>query len=202
MTSGRGERDQAETLVGQRIRLLREQRGLSLRVLAEKCGLSINAISRIERGENSPTVASLHLLARALDTPITEFFRDASDKATVYVKRNHRMRSERSGMGIESLGSGLRSQQIEPFLVTLEPGTGGDSEPITHDGQEFVYCVQGEIDYEIGTETYTLESGDSVLFEASQPHRFFNVSSSVALILLVFQAQDGGHAARQRHLDA
>lgn len=201
MANGRAERNGTETSVGQRIRLLREQRGLSLRALADKCGLSVNAISRIERGENSPTVASLHLLARALDIPITEFFREASDRATVYVKRGHRLRAEHSGMGIESLGMGLRNQQLEPFLVTLAPGAGGETDSITHAGQEFVYCLQGEIGYQIDAETYTLESGDSLLFEASQPHRFYNTSSATALILLVFQAQEGNQAARRRHLE-
>ena len=62
--------------VGQALRTLREQRGLSLRALAEKSGLSFNAITRIEHGENSPTVASLHLLADALNVPITAFFLD------------------------------------------------------------------------------------------------------------------------------
>jgi transcriptional regulator with XRE-family HTH domain len=186
--------------VGLRIRKLREQRELSLRALAEKCGLSLNAISKIERGENSPTVASLHLLASALNVPITEFFRDSSDQTTVYVKRSERLHARRSGMDIESLGIGLRNQQLEPFLVTLEPGAGVDAEPITHAGQEVVYCLEGEINYQIGTETYHLEAGDSLLFEASQPHHFANATGIPALILLVFQAQEGNQAARQGHL--
>lgn len=187
--------------VGQRIRLLREQQGLSLRALAEQCGLSINAISKIERGENSPTVASLHLLASALSVPITEFFREAAEQTTVLVRRSHRLRAQHSGMGIESLGIGLRDQRLEPFLVTLDGGAGADSEPITHPGQEFVYCLEGEIEYRIGSERYHLEAGDSLLFEAAQPHHFLNPTGTPAVILLVFQAQDGSQAARQRHLD-
>lgn len=196
-----GAEDSPTPDVGQRIRMLREQRGLSLRALAEKCGLSLNAISKIERGENSPTVASLHQLASALNVPITEFFRDSSDQSTVYVKRSHRLHSRRSGMNIESLGIGLRNQQLEPFLVTLEPGMGVDTEPITHAGQEFVYCLEGEIHYQIGSEVYHLESGDSLLFEASQPHHFSNGHVAPALILLVFQAQEGNQTARRRHLE-
>ena len=68
--------EQAEPNVGQRIRMLRDQRKLSLRALADRCGLSINAISLIERGENSPTVSSLHVLATALGVPITDFFEE------------------------------------------------------------------------------------------------------------------------------
>lgn len=187
--------------VGQRIRHLREQRNLSLRALAEQCGLSINAISKIERGENSPTVASLHLLASALSVPITEFFREASEQTTVFVKRGRRLRSQHSGMGIESLGIGLKDQRLEPFIVTLEQAAGTDSIPITHAGQEFVYCLEGEVEYEIAGETYHLEAGDSLLFESVQPHRFLNICDRPAAMLLVFYAQDGSPAARQRHLD-
>jgi transcriptional regulator with XRE-family HTH domain len=191
----------AELAVGARIRTLREQRGLSLRVLAERCGLSANAISKIERGENSPTVASLHLLASALGVPITEFFRDEADQRTVFIKRNRRLRSQHGGTGIESLGIGLRNQQLEPFLVTLEAGAGHDAIPITHAGQEFVYCIEGSVSYEIGEERYLLETGDSLLFEASQPHRSINVTEAPAVILLVFQSQEGTQAVRQMHLD-
>ena len=191
----------ATPAVGQRIRLLREQQGFSLRALAERCGLSVNAISKIERGENSPTVASLHLLASALGVPITEFFRDTSDQTTVFVKRSRRLRSQSGGMDIESLGIGLRNQQLEPFLVTLDAGAGQECRLITHAGQEFVYCLEGQVEYEIGQESYHLETGDSLLFEAAQPHRSLNLTGAPAVILLVFQSQEGTQIARQRHLD-
>ena len=63
-----------ESIVGQQIRKLRKQRGLSLRALADLCGISANAISLIERRENSPNVSSLHRMAIALNVPITDFF--------------------------------------------------------------------------------------------------------------------------------
>lgn len=186
--------------VGQRIRALREMQGLSLRALAERCDLSVNAISRIERGENSPTVGSLQLIATALKVPITEFFRTSEERSIVHVRRVNRLRSQRGGMSIESLGVGLTNQQLEPFLVAMLPGAGTDAKPITHNGQEFVYCVEGTIVYQIGKESYTLLEGDSLLFEASQPHIFRNDSDRPALILLVFHAQKGDLGVSDRHL--
>ena len=192
--------DEKAPNVGQRIRILREQQKLSLRALAKQCGLSVNAISKIEHGENSPTVASLHLLSSALKVPITEFFREASDQTTVFMKHDQRMHSQHSGMDIEGLGTGLRNQQLQPFLVTMQARSGLDSEVVTHAGEEFVYCVHGEINYVVGDDTYLLEAGDSLIFEATQPHRFLNTSSSPSTILLVFQAQDGSQTAHQSHL--
>lgn len=189
-------------LVGQRIRLLRDQRELTLRTLADRCGLSVNAISKIERGESSPTVASLHLLASALDVPITEFFQHHADQRVVHMRRDRRLHSRHNGTNIESLGSGLRDQQLEPFLMTLDARSGHDSHRVTHSGQEFVYCLQGCVQYEIGTESYVLEAGDSLLFEADQAHRCPNNADAPAIILLVFQTREGMQAARQQHLEA
>ncbi len=187
--------------VGTRIRALRERRGLSLRALAERCGLSINAISLIERGENSPTVSSLQVLASALGVKITDFFEDASEQAVVYVRQGQRLRSQGNGVVMESLGIGLRNQQLEPFLVTIEPDVVHASDLIAHPGQEFVYCVEGEIEYRIGNQAYVLTPGDSLLFEATQPHCFRTRGEAPAILLLVFQASEGSHLARQYHLD-
>ncbi len=194
--------DETASEVGQRIRLLRDAQGLSLRALAERCGLSINAISRIERGENSPTVASLQLLATALNVSITEFFRTAAEQKVVFVKRDSRMHSQHGAMDIESLGVGLHNQRIEPFLVTLQPGAGAEGESITHNGQEFVYCVAGQIEYQIDGTLYTLMQGDSLLFEAELPHRFSNISTQAAVILMVFHVHEGSHSASQSHLSS
>jgi transcriptional regulator with XRE-family HTH domain len=188
--------------VGPRIRTIREQRGLSLRALAERCNLSINAISLIERGENSPTVSSLHMLATALGVKITDFFEDPHEHAVVYVRRDQRLATQGNGLLMESLGIGLRNQQLEPFMVTVEPGAGDDSESIVHPGQEFVYCLGGMIQYHLSEQTYHLEPGDSLLFEATQPHCFRNTGDSVARVLLIFQAVEGGNLARQRHLES
>ena len=160
--------------VGPRIRAMREQRRLSLRALAERCNLSINAISLIERGENSPTVSSLHMLATALGVKITDFFEDAHEHAVVYVRRDQRLATQGNGLLMESLGIGLRNQQLQPFMVTIEPGVGDAGESIAHPGQEFVHCSEGTVLYQVSGQMYHLEPGDSLLFEATQPHCFRN----------------------------
>jgi transcriptional regulator with XRE-family HTH domain len=190
-----------EPNVGLRIRALREQRGLSLRALAERCDISINAISRIERGEASPTVSSLHQLAIALQVPITDFFHEQTQQTAVFIKSDSRLIYRRNGLTIESLGIGLRHQKLEPFLITVEPGTGNIDDPVSHPGQEFVHCLEGEIDYYVNDQVYKLEKGDSLLFEAPQPHGFLNRSDKPAQIIIVFQSAEGSHVARQIHLD-
>ncbi|MEJ2288833.1 MAG: helix-turn-helix domain-containing protein, partial [Deinococcales bacterium] len=151
--------------VGARIRALREERGLSIRALADRCTLSVNAISLIERGKTSPTVASLHLLAGALGVPIVDFFHDLGARGVVYVGHDRRLRHDADGKRMESLGTGLNRQQLEPFLFTLEPGAGGGP-PARHPGQEFAHCLEGRVEYEVDGAAYPLEPGDSLQLEA------------------------------------
>lgn len=190
----------SEPNVGQRIRAIRERQGLSLRALAEQCGLSLNAISLIERGENSPTVSSLHLLATALSVPITYFFEDENEQTAVFIPPENRLRSEASGITLESLGFGLRNQQIEPFLLTIAPGAGNLDQPVTHSGEEFVYCLAGEVTYSVDSQIYRLTPGCSLLFQANQFHCFHNTSQATAHLIIIFYADEGSHLARRLHM--
>ena len=188
-------------LVGQRIRELRTKEGLSLRALAKLSGLSTNAISLIERGDNSPTVSSLHNLATALAVPITAFFEQNSDGQVIHLKRNHRPTSETANVKMENLGSGLPSQQLEPFLMTIAPGGSSTSSQITHSGEEFVYVLKGALVSRINDKEYQLEEGDSLLFLASQPHIYRNKTKRAAQIIIVFQPMVGQLMAHKHSLE-
>ena len=111
------------------------------------------------------------------------------------------MRYRNKDLELESLGVGLSNQQLEPFRLTIEPGSETGNDPITHPGHEFVYCLEGEIDYRVDEQIYHLEVGDSLLFESAFPHSWRNASPSPAIILLIFQAAQDHHLARQSHLD-
>ena len=186
--------------VGARIRAIRDSRDLSLRGLAERSGLSVNAISLIERGKNSPTVSSLHQLAGALGASITDFFIDNDKLNAVHVSRDQRLSFRRAELVMESLGIGLCNQQLEPFLITIEPGITSDR-AVVHFGQEFVYCLEGETEYVVDSRTYLLQTGDSLLLDATRPHFFRNRSENRAKLLVVFQGNDHLSLARERHLD-
>lgn len=187
--------------VGARLLGLRQTRGLSLRALAARSGLSINAISRIERGESSPTVSSLQRLAAALDLPLLEFFRVEPELATVLVPAGDGLKSRSEGLLIESLGAGLPGQHLGPFLMTLEPGAASGEETIRHGGEEFVHCLEGEVEYVVGSERHRLAAGDSLLFLAHQPHLCENLSGARARVLIVVLAPpDEIRATQQRHL--
>ena len=174
---------------------------MSMTRLADLSHLSTNAISLIERGDNSPTVSSLHSLATALAVPITAFFEQHGDGRVIHLRKDQRPTSETAGVRMENLGSGLPHQQIEPFLMTIEPGGSSTSSEITHSGEEFVYVMSGALRCMIDGQEYNLEEGNSLLFLATQPHIYQNQTSMAAQILIIFQPMVGQVMAHQHYLE-
>ena len=180
-----------EVDVGVNLRSIREKRRLSLRALAERCGLAINTLSLIENGKSSPTVSTLQQLAVALEIPIAAFFETEGPKKNIaYIKAAQRLRAIFEHGSLEDLGAGSIIQAVEPFVVTLEPQADSGRQEIVHTGYEFFYCLEGQIQYTIGQEKYLLEPGDSLLFEAHLPHCWQNLGQAEARSILVMVPSD------------
>lgn len=177
-----------EPNVGQKIKSLRDKQRLSLRALSDLSGLSVNAISKIERGETSPTVSSLHQLAAVLRVQITDLFSQDIHETAVFVKAGTATILKSNGITFKSLGSGLPNQQLEPFIMVISPESGTIADPVSHSGEEFIYCLKGNVEYFVGEESFILEPGDRLLFKASQPHCFRNLGSESAELILILQA--------------
>ena len=187
--------------VGRRLRELRQRRGLTQRALARASDLSANAIGLIERGETSPSVSTLHRLALALEVPIAELFVEAGEQTVVFTKGSQRSRAQRDQIQMENLAEGLSGQCMEPFLVTLQPGAGTGADPVTHLGEEFVFCMEGNIEYRVAGQAYQLEAGDSLMFQANQPHCWCNFGAEPARLLLIFHAAEESKKWWQQHLN-
>jgi len=191
----------SEPNVGRRLRDLRQRRGLTQRALAQACDLSANAIGLIERGETSPSVSTLHRLALALEVPIAELFVETGEQTVVLTKGSQRSRAQRDQIQMENLAEGLAGQCMEPFLVTLQPGAGTGADPVTHLGEEFVFCMEGKLEYRVAGQTYRLEAGDSLMFQANQPHCWCNFGAEPARLLLIFHAAEESKKWWQQHLN-
>jgi transcriptional regulator with XRE-family HTH domain len=187
--------------ISDRLRTLREERGLSIRALGRLSGLSANALSVIERGLSSPSVSTLYKIATALEIPMTAFFEETPPKGdVVFTKSSERNRIPLHRGLWEGLGGERYEGQIEPFMVTLEAGTSSGRFPMTHTGHEFVLCLRGELLYEIGDETYHLESGDSLLFSASLEHKWHNPGHTVTNAVILVSGFRAGERPIQYHL--
>jgi transcriptional regulator with XRE-family HTH domain len=192
--------DQGEIHVGERLRVIRTQSGLSIRSLAERSGLNVNTLSLIENGRTSPSVGTLQQLAQSLQVPITAFFEtDHGDKKAIFQKEGARPRATFTHCLMEDLGAGMPRFGAEPLIVTINPHANSGKHSIVHTGREFVYCLEGRIAYTVGTETYLLELGDSLLFEAYLPHHWENKDATSSRALLVLCPMDDRDRPTERH---
>lgn len=185
--------------LGSKLRAAREERNLSQRELAQLAGLSTNAISLIERDENSPSVSTLQSLATALNIKMSYFFDDHERTSVLHVNTAQRPAIVSKGIRIEGLGSKLVHQEMDPFLVTLEPHSESGLRQVVHTGHELVYCISGQVEYLIDGQIYQLKSGDLMLFEAHLPHLWRNTTQEKAVILLVLQASGPAGEPVERH---
>lgn len=189
-----------EVHVGARLRVLRSERGLSIRLLAERSDLSVNTLSLIENGRTSPSVGTLQQVARALQVPISAFFDIEETRQTVVCQKSGQRPRAAFAHGIaEDLGAGMTLHGGQPLLVTLIPGTDSGPSPIVHTGYEFVYCLEGQMTYTIEDRRYALEAGDSLIFEAHLPHRWGNPGQTQTRSLLILCPQDENDRPTDRH---
>ena len=189
-----------EINVGERLRLVRTGRRLSIRALAELSGLNVNTLSLIENGRTSPSVGTLQQLAQSLQVPVTEFFElPAGEAKVVFQKAGKHPRAIFTHGTIEDLGAGMPRFGAEPLIVTLEPNADSGKTPIVHTGREFVFCLEGHVAYSVDAEVYRLEPGDSLLFEAYLPHRWQNADATPSRALLVLCPLDERDRPAERH---
>ena len=189
-----------EANVGQRLRALRSERGLSIRALSERSDLNVNTFSLIENGKTSPSVSTLQQIAAALEVPITAFFEtDVPQNSIAHVVAHNRPRLAFAHGTLEDLGAGLTSRAVEPFVVTLEPHASSGDNPIVHTGFEFVFCLQGRMTYQVEDHSYVLEPGDSLLFESYLPHRWQNDEAQPTQAILVLYPTDARDHPTERH---
>ncbi len=181
--------EKLEENLGNRLRELRRQQGLSLRSLAEKSGLSANTLSLIENGKTSPSVATLQQIALALNITITSFFEvEPHSEPVIYTRKANRSGTPFSYGSIEELGTGLGSEGIQPFISNLSPRANSGPQPLTHDGGEFIYCLSGKVSYTVAGGEYILEPGDSLLFISQMPHTWVNLMDETSQLLIILSS--------------
>ena len=185
--------------LGQKIKNLRQRQGLSLPQAAEKAGLSEPLMAQIEGEVVAPPVATLLKISRALNVNIGYFFQDQdAEKRAVIVPRNERkkvfrrIQEEPSKVGYyyESLAYPKADKHMEPFHVTFEVKKKEDLIFFNHKGEEFIYVLDGQLEFNYEDETYALGTGDSLYFDASLPHAFRAVGKKPALAIDVIYASE------------
>jgi transcriptional regulator with XRE-family HTH domain len=180
--------------VGGRIRKARETHGLTIDDLSARTGIDVAALELIESGRAAPPLGELVRLGRALQTRMSYLVSPGTEKEMTVVRAGERRpfsryggrRREQYGYTYESLAPEKADRQMEPFVVTLTP-TEAD-EPSTHDGQEFLFVLDGEMLARVGDRTEVLRPGDAVYYDSSQPHLVKCAGGTRTTILAVIYA--------------
>ncbi len=168
-----------EISVGEKIKVLREQKGLQLKDVADRTGFSTALISQMENHLVSPSLGTLIKLAKALDVKVGDFFGEVHGEPYTIVRKDERKTVSRFaskegvkyGYSYEALGFEKKDRHMEPFIVTLEPATIKTSKTSTHEGEEFIYVLDGEMEVILGNHTDVLYPGDSIYYDSTIPHR-------------------------------
>ena len=182
-----------EIPVGEKIKVLREQKGFSLKDVADQTGFSTALISQMENHLISPSLGTLIKLAKALDVKVGDFFGETHEEPFAIVRKDERKTVSRFaskegvkyGYGYESLGFEKKNRHMEPFIVTLEPATIKTSKTSTHEGEEFIYVLEGEMEVIFGDHRDVLYPGDCIYYDSTIPHRVQCHQEKVTRILAV-----------------
>lgn len=167
--------------VARQIRRWRERRGLSQQALAEASGLSRNTLSLLERGQTSPTLATLQKIAVALQVDINVLFQESAPPVVVHGDAGPEPDQERLA---GSLGGYQLDRLIAAHILRLDPECSSGSLP-AHRGEEFVYCLSGECLYAVEEQHYLLKPGDSLHFDGRLPHCCQNPGQEKAEALVI-----------------
>lgn len=169
--------EEISTEIGMRVKKARESRGLSVFDVYLRTDISVELLSQIETGKVVPPLWAVVKLARAFDLKMGYFISGEAEKAYTIVRRDDRevtsrydsSREKHYGYRYEHLAPHKTDRYMEPFLVSLEPSETED-ERSTHDGQEFIFVLQGEMEVRLGEEKHILQTGDSIYYDSTVPH--------------------------------
>lgn len=160
--------------IGERLRGLREVLDIPAEEVAQLCGITLEHYLKIEAGEADPSVYRLSRISKrygiALDVLL---FGEEPRMSSYFLTRKGQGLSveRRKEYKYQSLASGFRGRKADPFLTQVDPLPGNQRHSKnSHDGQEFDYIVEGRMEITIGEKTMELGEGDSIYFDASQPH--------------------------------
>ena len=187
----------SEKTVGEKIKHIREMKKVSLEELSERSGMEISIVQKIEQDKNVPSLAPLIKIARALGVRLGTFLDDSDSYGPIVVRsgeyhKGARFTSQtseaREHLNFFSLAYDKAGRSMEPFIVDIEPGQKSDHMLSSHEGEEFIYVLDGEVEINYGKDIYELKKGDSIYLDSIVMHNVHSANNNPARILAVVYA--------------
>lgn len=184
--------------IGAKMTTLRESLGLSVEELAERSGCDSATITSLESGETAPSLAPLIKLTRAMGVRLGTLLDDETELGPIVTRAGYagavsRLKdletaSDGGMLGFFSLASGKVSRHMEPFIVDVQPASAGTHDLSSHEGEEFLYVLDGAIEVAYGKAAHVLGTGDSIYYDSIVPHQVRAAGPGPARIIAVVYA--------------
>ena len=182
-------------IIGEKIRALRESRQISVEDLMERTGLSQEQIERIESNVDIPSLAPLIKIARALGVRLGTFLDDQDGSGAVVCRKeehtdnsisfSNNAVSARTHMQYHSLSASKADRHMEPFIIDINQTDENAYELSSHEGEEFIYVMEGVVEIAYGKKKHVIEAGDSIYYDSIVPHHVHGYNGQAAKILAV-----------------
>lgn len=173
--------------LGQRIRKIRKEKGVTLIELSKKTGVAQATLSRIETGTMTGTVQSHERIAEALGVGLPELYSGVDrryEQMAVTKESERKVTRQTKDVKIELLTQESSKKKITPLLLTLQNNSETQKESNERGVEKFLYVLEGDIRVKVDKEEYPLKSGETLYFDASFPHQYINDKAKSARLLL------------------
>lgn len=179
--------------IGERIKSLRQKKGLSLEDLSKLTGFEVDLLNNIEENQIQPQLGTIIKLSKALDSALGRLLSGVGDKLYSITRKDQqkvtsRSTSQKDGKQVytyKSLAPDVAGRNMEALIVQLDENP--DSDMSIHDGEEFIYVLSGVITLKIGNEIFELEPGDSVYYLSTTPHLISSKSGTSSILAVLYQ---------------
>ena len=188
-----GSKDESLEAIGERIKSLREKKGLSLEDLSKMTGFDIDLLECIEENKVQPQLGTIIKLSKALDSALGRLLSGVGNKMYSITRKNQQKiisrstskKGEKQVYTYKSLAPEVQGRHMEALMVQLDENP--DHEISVHDGEEFIYVLSGIIQLEIGDAQFELEPGDSVYYLSTTPHLVSSKEGKATILAVLYQ---------------
>lgn len=180
--------------VGSRVRSIREAKNLSVEQVVERSGLTLEQVKHIEANDTLPSLAPLIKIARALGVRLGTFLDDMDNLGPVVCKQEDLAKSisfssetanSHNHLSFNSLAQSKTGRHMEPFLIDIDSSSQNGYQLSSHEGEEFLYVLEGAVEITYGKEKFTISTGESIYYDSIVEHNVHAANASRAKILAV-----------------
>lgn len=182
------------TMVGSKIKSIRESKSIKIEQVAERSGLTIDQIERIEENQYLPSLAPLIKIARVLGVRLGTFLDDSDQLGPVICRKDeyhdgisfsNETANSHNNLNFFALAQSKTGRHMEPFLIDIDSASKDDYQLSTHEGEEFLFVLEGVIEVAYGKNKYVINSGESIYYDSIVEHNVHAANDSKAKILAV-----------------